>query len=460
MTEEGCNKFAKPKKRLSLRLALGLAARVTLLTLPVWALPLMSVKAAIIFSSPFELGYSEWRNEQFCCGHSAELVSSPVRAGNKALKVTYKKTDGQDTKRAELAGDFAPGNSERWYGISIYVPTSFTTTEGSFIITQFHDQPDDGEAYKIPPLFLATNGQRLTLGNRWDTRKITPPRDVQRQDWDLGLLPKGRWVDFVFHVKWSHQSDGILEVFQDGKMVVSKTGTNSYNDQSGPYMKLGMYASGIESHPEEYNFTQQEIYFDEVRVGDAGASYQDVSPRGNTGGDPDPEPNQEIRVEAEGMFLSAYRIESGNSAASGHALISLIYATAPTDTASSTFSGDSGKYDVYLGYFDENDAVANLQLSVGGVRLDDWQLNQDLGANYPTTKTLVSKKVASGLSINKGARIEIKGTADQEEWARVDYIDFVPVPITYSSPLVTDYLDICISCDKWIFLRQGCYAYL
>jgi hypothetical protein len=127
------------------------------------------------------------------------------------------------------------------------------------------------------------------------------------------------------------------------------------------------------------------------------------------------------------MSLSAYLIESGNNAASGSALISLKNAPSSTDTASSTFSGDSGKYDVYLGYFDEKDGAASLQVSVGGFQLAPTRLDQGLKTNLANAETLVRKKVKGGLSINKGARIEIKGTANQEEWARVDYIEFVPV---------------------------------
>jgi hypothetical protein len=164
--------------------------------------------------------------------------------------------------------------------VSIYVPNDFKVTEGSFIITQFHDKPDSEEGGKIPPLFLQTNGRTLKLGSRWDASKTTTnSRDVQRQNWDLGPLPKGRWIDFVYHVKWSYQSDGLLEVFQDGKRVVYKKGPNSYNDDLGPYMKIGMYASGIRSKPEKYDFDQQVLYFDEVQVGDASASYEAVIPR-------------------------------------------------------------------------------------------------------------------------------------------------------------------------------------
>lgn len=141
-----CNKPVTPQKKLWLRSALGVAVRIGLLTTPVWALSLMSVDAATIFFSGFESGFSEWRWKEICCDYSAQVVSSPVKAGNKALKITYKKTDYtvRGDKRSELADSPIPAGSERWYGVSIYVPTTFTTTQDGFIITQFHDWSDPG----------------------------------------------------------------------------------------------------------------------------------------------------------------------------------------------------------------------------------------------------------------------------------------------------------------------------
>ena len=134
-----------------------------------------------------------------------------------------------------------------------------------------------------------------------------------------------------------------------------------------------------------------------------------------------------ILIEAESMSLSRYKIED-NSAASGGRLISLRNNDAITDTASSEFSGTSGKYDVFVGYADENDGVANLQINIGGVELDSWQLDKELGANYANKQTLIERKVASGLEIQKGDSIELEGTTNQEEWAQFDYVKFVPVP--------------------------------
>lgn len=184
-------------------------------------------------------------------------------------------------------------------------------------------------------------------------------------------------MDFVIHIKWSYKSDGFIQVYKDGKLVVDKAGPTSRNDQGGIFFNTGIYKPKFETQPGESDVDKRILYFDEIRIGNADARYEDVAPRGTTGGEPDPDPSQEIRVEAEQMFLSTYHIESGNSAASESALISLRDAINTTDTASSTFTGASGKYDVFVGYFDENDGVANLQVSVGGVQLASLQLDQN-----------------------------------------------------------------------------------
>lgn len=254
---------------LSAKTALDVTMRIILLIIPIWATSTVGVACSNTFTS-FEKGnFSGWKKE-LCCKDSAQVVSSPVRDGNRALKVTYRKTDyiTHGARRAELKHSHVPVGAERWYSVSIFTPTSFKTTKGGFIITQFHDKPDLGEANKIPALFLATDGQKLSLGNRWDTHRFTAKvRDVQGQSWDLGPLPKGRWIDFKYHVKWSYKSDGFLEVYMDGKRVVHKTGPNYYNDKVGPNIKIGMYASGIRSKPEKYDFDQQVLYFDAVRIG-------------------------------------------------------------------------------------------------------------------------------------------------------------------------------------------------
>lgn len=134
-----------------------------------------------------------------------------------------------------------------------------------------------------------------------------------------------------------------------------------------------------------------------------------------------------IRVQAEDMSLTNYRVESGNYSALGQELISLYQAPSPTGTASLQFTGPEGTYDVVVGYFDENDGQAQLSVRLGGQLVDRWTLNQNLDRGWATPETRVSRTIATGQTLNQGTTIEIQGTVNQAEFARVDYIEFIPV---------------------------------
>ncbi len=132
-----------------------------------------------------------------------------------------------------------------------------------------------------------------------------------------------------------------------------------------------------------------------------------------------------IRIEAEDMTLKAYRTESG-SFASGGKLISLRNAAGSMGTASSVFSGHEGRYDIVIGYYDENDGVSQMQVSVGGIPYK-WNFNQNLGTDRASPQSLVRRTLASGVSLNQETAIEIQGTPNHTEWSRVDYIEFIPI---------------------------------
>ncbi|MGQ4648344.1 Calx-beta domain-containing protein [Lyngbya aestuarii] len=133
-----------------------------------------------------------------------------------------------------------------------------------------------------------------------------------------------------------------------------------------------------------------------------------------------------IRKEAEDMVLANYLVEKGNSATSGGKLISLYQAGSSTGTASFNFSGGNGNYDVVVGYFDENDGQAQLNVSMAGNQYN-WSLNQNLGSAAVSSQNLVKLTIATGVNLTSGETITLSGTANQAEWARVDYIEFIPL---------------------------------
>lgn len=275
MATKSYDKSTTTKKKLSLRSALGLAARIGLLTAPVWGLPLIGFarSATIMFVSNFDSGFSEWNTEDLCCGHSGQIVSSPTRAGKGAMKITLNQNDD---RRAEIKLGAVPANSEQWYGFSVFVPRQYKKDRVHEIIAQWHGKPDRnlGESNVRPPLALDIEDDKFGLINHWDANRNLEKSNIPEQEWDLGTIQKGKWTDWVFHVKWSYKSDGLIEVWKDGNLAVRKTGPNSYNDEKGPYFKMGVYKNRWGS-----GVSERTLYFDEVRIGDPSAGYSSVAPK-------------------------------------------------------------------------------------------------------------------------------------------------------------------------------------
>ena len=143
----------------------------------------------------------------------------------------------------------------------------------------------------------------------------------------------------------------------------------------------------------------------------------------------------EWRVQAEDMQLSgAYKTESVKFA-SGNQVISL--RGGPNDETGSAafkFKGASGKYDIKIGYYDENDGVGKLEISKGSrktqTQIAAFELDQQLGSRLPDEKTFTTRTI-SGVDISRGELFNITGTEDGSpstaEHARVDYVEFIPV---------------------------------
>ena len=250
---------------LSAETVLGVAVRIVL-TIPVWVVPLMGATKSTVFTSGFESGFTGWKKE-LCCKDSATIVSSPKRAGEHAVKFTLRKDDPK--RRSELRQGSVPANSEHWYGFSNLVPANYAKDRSYEIVAQWHEMPDRdlGEPWRRPPLTLSIRNDRFGVSNRWDPKPLSVKfKEAGSQSWDLGTVPKGDWTDWVFHVKWSHKSDGLVEVWKNGQLVVRKTGPNTYNDKKGPYFKIGIYKPDWKADPEKSTTTQRVIYYDQIQV--------------------------------------------------------------------------------------------------------------------------------------------------------------------------------------------------
>ena len=129
-------------------------------------------------------------------------------------------------------------------------------------------------------------------------------------------------------------------------------------------------------------------------------------------------------IEAEDLELNNYLVEKNNFA-SGGALIGLKGSPEDTGTASTTFKGQSGLYDIVVGYFDEADGEALLRFRVNDDSVDKWSLNQNLGSNVADDKSFQQRTI-SEVELTTGDTLAIEGLSDGNEFARVDYLTLLP----------------------------------
>ena len=127
-----------------------------------------------------------------------------------------------------------------------------------------------------------------------------------------------------------------------------------------------------------------------------------------------------VRMEAEEMTLSGGYYPD-NSFYSGTVIRTS--SSNPLGVASITFTGDTGYYEVVVRYVDESDGNSNLSVKIGETEIDSWVLDQNTsGSNQYYTRT-----ISEGMYIDANDVVEIQGQAENWEFARVDYIEFIPI---------------------------------
>ncbi|MCC5576279.1 heparin lyase I family protein [Microtetraspora sp. AC03309] len=208
--------------------------------------------------------------KQWVADHGAATVTSPVRDGSYAARFQLNRGDPiqSGSKRAEISQrDEQPLNAERWYGFSVNLPTSWVPDVSAEIVSQWHQCDDCGGG--SPPLAL------LTDEGRW---KI----DFRGATIDLGPYATGTWTDWVFHVKWRTDSQGMFEVWRNGQPVLQRTGATHAGGPRSPYFKFGIYKWDWNDPKKPSDTNERVMFYDSLRLGDQRATYDDVKPGGGS----------------------------------------------------------------------------------------------------------------------------------------------------------------------------------
>jgi hypothetical protein len=214
---------------------------------------------ASVWRGDFETGdLSQWDGSQSVGTGRISLEQSIVRQGRYAARFEVKPGDHWaglvGGERAEvLKGLGETSGHESYWAWSTYFPASFVSDHdaGFQMFTQWHSSANDnnsGISFQVHQerLVVRFGGGVHTDGTVW-------------RQFDLGPLIRSVWQDFIVHVRWGSSDDGFIDVWRNGKLVVSHAIGPNIGIGLGTYVKQGFYRP-----PEKWPTV---VYQDAMRYG-------------------------------------------------------------------------------------------------------------------------------------------------------------------------------------------------
>lgn len=273
-----------------------------LFALFLWASPVQAQSIDPDVEENFEdynLGnFSENGGDWKKSGSGEVRIVEDGREESQAVSFTIKK--GSKESRAEIVQKGSAGHKHRsegktyWTGYSTKVPENYVAPTTAEVVFQEHSGISDGKS----PLI----GVRIYAGDAYNPNKfdISPYFQEQINDDDAIItieypshnnavsakVKKGQWMDWVWMVSWSNNSDGVCKLWIDGKLVFEETGQNIWPSSGNEaYPKYGLYAVGYKNNsaPNDRTYIFDNIRSVQAPEGDVNSNgYAAVAPRGGS----------------------------------------------------------------------------------------------------------------------------------------------------------------------------------
>lgn len=235
------------------------------ITLPALTLPATALALPLKTWKGFENGtLTGWKLSRLPRVTSAIVISGPTRAGRYAASITLRagETYG-DSWKSELTDPlFAPYDTEIWYRVSHYLPSTFAPAPNNeCVLAQWHNTNAEGVLGGSPPIAHRYQNGRLSVTLSYSFGEFHQPGDATTDRLYSITFARGKWHDFVYRVRWSLRGEGEVDAWYNGKFMGSYRGPLGYtNDVAGPYFKTGVYCERTPSK-------KLTAYVDEYRRG-------------------------------------------------------------------------------------------------------------------------------------------------------------------------------------------------
>jgi hypothetical protein len=229
-------------------------------------LPVFSFSQNIIYQETAEgkTLFTTYVKKQTATPYSITQSKEKYFSGTGSARFELRDTDPevQSGTRAEITFPTIT-NLNRWYSFAIYFPRDgYAKDDADEVISQWHQGGG-----KTPALCLRTRNDILYLRvmGAWKS---------------LGTIVKDTWQAYVIKVKHSSGSTGLVEIWRDGKLVLTYKGPNMYKvtgDIKNPNWKLGIYKSTWNGGAKTKT-SKRVLYFDDIKMGNERATYEEMCP--------------------------------------------------------------------------------------------------------------------------------------------------------------------------------------
>lgn len=211
-------------------------------------------------------------------GKNITVTAQPARGGQAAFRhVTQSGAEASEIITA-------PGaiGREQWYGWSLQLPADFDHRDRSTVLMQLTaatSEPIAKLACGLGASALEINAKGQAVfhlhlpaaggGHRCVEHPLSP--DV--------TPAKGKWVDVVMRAKWTNAEDGFVDLWvkvHDNNFfhLVQYNGRTWGSAERGPEFRIGVRVAGAAAKGDVVVLT------DELRLGDASSSFDEVAPPG------------------------------------------------------------------------------------------------------------------------------------------------------------------------------------
>ena len=227
----------------------------------------------LVLNENYENGLGGWTKDGGCYDYS--FTTPDIGGGNKALRVINRMGEDNRVCKGWAGKKQSYGYKHRAEMISknqdarsVYYQEDFWVHERIFIPADWLQTMPLAHAtiMQIIPVFSGQDGTDIKVRI---TRKHHLVFDVRGGgSFDLGPIQRGKWIDIMVHYKRSTGSDGVAQLWLNGKQVVNYKGPTSYTNYDRGSYKHGIYMGGDPGNGKQ----EFVLYFDDTRVWQGGSS--------------------------------------------------------------------------------------------------------------------------------------------------------------------------------------------